>query len=176
MIRSILVAAMAALTWASAAGAAEPTKAPRQLAQSCDPTFGGKYGVLLRRLRIPSDRGQYGACRDYGSWSGTSYKGHTNLPPGAYWTYSYPYWYVWARRRGSSFSYGACGDLRRQVQRHAAPAAHPGRPGPVRQLPRLRPLVGQLLSRLHQPAERLLGILLPLLDHLGAPQLAAARR
>ncbi len=110
MIRSILVAAMAALTLASAAGAAEPTKAPRQLAQSCDPTFGGKYGVLLRRLRIPSDRGQYGACRDYGSWSGTSYKGHTNLPPGAYWTYSYPYWYVWARRRGSSFSYGACGD------------------------------------------------------------------
>lgn len=113
MIRTILIAAVAALSWtgagASIANAAEPAKT-EQVAQACDPTFGGKYGILLRRLNIPSDRGQYGDCRDYGRWSGSSYKGFSNLPPGAYWTYSYPHWYVWARQQGATFSYGLCGD------------------------------------------------------------------
>lgn len=102
MIRTSLIAAVAALSWVSAAKAAEPAPAARlaktpQLAQACDPTFGGKYAILLRRLAIPGDRGQYGNCRDYGRWSGNSYRGYSNLPNG-FWVYSYPYWIIWARR------------------------------------------------------------------------------
>ncbi|MCW5774746.1 MAG: hypothetical protein KIT16_24080 [Rhodospirillaceae bacterium] len=68
----------------------------------CDPSFGGKYTGLVRRLEIPEDERQYGRCKDYGAWSGTDYKGHTNLPPHAFWTYSAPYWYVWANRAGAA--------------------------------------------------------------------------
>ena len=75
-------------------------------ASGCDPSFGGKYSGLLRQLPIPEDEGQYGKCRDYGAWSGTEYKGHTNLPPTAFWTYSAPNWYVWARRGAGSAAAG----------------------------------------------------------------------
>jgi hypothetical protein len=68
----------------------------------CDPSFGGKYSGLLRQLAIPEDSRQYGACHDYGRWAGGSYKGHTNLPPNAFWTYSAPNWYIWARRGGAA--------------------------------------------------------------------------
>jgi hypothetical protein len=77
---------------------------------ACDPTFGGKYRVLLRVLAVPRDAGQYGACNDYGPWQGTSYAGHINLPPGAYWSYSAPNWYVWAVRAGNPYHYGGCPD------------------------------------------------------------------
>jgi hypothetical protein len=63
----------------------------------CDPSFGGKYTGLLRRIRVPGDVQQYGRCRDYGRWSGYSYRGYTNLPNG-YWTYSAPHWYIWANQ------------------------------------------------------------------------------
>jgi len=63
-----------------------------------DPTFAGKYSEELRRLELPNDRGRYGACNDYGAWSGTSYAGHTGLPRG-YWVYSYPYWIIYAKRQ-----------------------------------------------------------------------------
>jgi hypothetical protein len=68
----------------------------------CDPSFGGKYTGLLRQLPIPEDEGQYGRCHDYGAWNGTEYKGHANLPPNAFWTYSAPNWYVWARQGGTA--------------------------------------------------------------------------
>ena len=62
-----------------------------------DPTFAGKYSNELRRLDIPEDRARYGVCKDYGTWTGTSYAGHTGLPQG-YWVYSFPYWIIYANR------------------------------------------------------------------------------
>ena len=64
---------------------------------ACDPSFGGKYVSLLRRISVPRDRRRYGLCRDYGRYSGSSWAGYRNLPPG-YWTYKYPHWYIWGRR------------------------------------------------------------------------------
>jgi len=80
---------------------------PRELKEPapshvCDPSFGGKYSALIRQLSIPEDQAQYGKCHDYGAWSGTEYKGHTNLPPTAFWTYSAPNWYLWARKGGAA--------------------------------------------------------------------------
>jgi len=69
---------------------------PSTQVQGClDPTFGGKYAGELKRLPVPDDRGQYGACNDYGEWTGDSYAGHANLPKG-YWVYSYPDWIIFA--------------------------------------------------------------------------------
>jgi len=64
---------------------------------ACDPSFGGKYVNLLRRISVPNDRQRYGLCRDYGRYSGSSWAGYRNLPRG-YWTYKYPHWYIWGRR------------------------------------------------------------------------------
>ncbi|MCZ6863296.1 MAG: LCCL domain-containing protein [Alphaproteobacteria bacterium] len=66
-------------------------------AKACDPSFGGKYVNLLRRIRVPQDRRRYGLCRNYGRYSGSSWAGYRNLPAG-YWTYKYPHWYIWGRR------------------------------------------------------------------------------
>jgi hypothetical protein len=66
-------------------------------AAGCDPSFGGKYVTLLRRIYVPQDARRYGRCRDYGRYTGSSWAGHHNLPPG-YWTYRYPHWYIWSRR------------------------------------------------------------------------------
>jgi hypothetical protein len=63
----------------------------------CDPTFGGKYGRLERKLRIPLDRKQYGMCRDYGRWEGTNYKGH-RFASGLYWTFDGTHWYLFRTR------------------------------------------------------------------------------
>jgi hypothetical protein len=78
------------------------TTEPPPTPAGCDPSFGGKYTGLLRQLPIPEDQGQYGRCHDYGAWNGTEYKGHANLPPNAFWTYSAPNWYVWARQGGTA--------------------------------------------------------------------------
>lgn len=96
---SIVASSLLILLGAVGPSSADSGSQP-QIAQACDPTFGGKYHGLIRRLRIAEDEGQYGPCRDYGAWQGNSYKGHTNLPPNAFWTYSAPYWYVWAGQGG----------------------------------------------------------------------------
>ncbi len=93
MIRQLSLMAVAAV-FALALFTSEPSA---QGAPGCDPSFGGKYRVLQRRIPVPGDAGQYGACKDYGRWSGNSYKGFSNLPNG-YWTYSAPHWYIWAQR------------------------------------------------------------------------------
>jgi hypothetical protein len=77
---------------------------------TCDPSFGGKYSGLLRQLVIPEDAQQYGNCHDYGLWQGTEYKGHANLPPTAYWTYSAPNWYLWAKSGDKASAPQACPD------------------------------------------------------------------
>lgn len=85
-------------------GAPPPTstlkQAPPPSESACDPSFGGKYSGLIRQLAIPEDAQQYGRCHDYGAWAGSEYKGHANLPPNAFWTYSAPNWYIWAQRGG----------------------------------------------------------------------------
>lgn len=53
-----------------------------------------KYSHLLRKIAVPEDQPGYGDFYDYGYWSGTSWHGHTDLPPG-YWVYVFPHWYIW---------------------------------------------------------------------------------
>jgi hypothetical protein len=76
----------------------------------CDPSFRGKYTNLIRQLAVPEDAQRYGTCHDYGPWQGSEYKGHVNLPPGAYWTYSAPNWYIWARRGTGAEPAAGCPD------------------------------------------------------------------
>jgi len=64
---------------------------------NCDPTFGGRYAGLVRKIYLPRDRRQYGMCRNYGRWNGTSYRGH-RFPRGLFWTYDGTHWYLFARR------------------------------------------------------------------------------
>jgi hypothetical protein len=85
----------------------EPPQPPQGTA--CDPSFGGKYLELIRQIAIPEDAQQYGRCHDYGAWAGTEYKGHTGLPPRAFWTYSAPNWYIWAKR-GDTAAQAGCPD------------------------------------------------------------------
>jgi hypothetical protein len=55
------------------------------------------YSGLMRRLYLPRDRRRYGRCREWGIWTGRSYRGHHNLPRG-YWVWHAPYWYIYRRR------------------------------------------------------------------------------
>jgi hypothetical protein len=89
---------------------AETAKSPQVAQITCDPTYGGKYSGLLRKLNIPADLRQYGRCRDYGRWGSSSYRGFNNLPRGAFWTYSFPHWYLWARKVTAPHRLGACAD------------------------------------------------------------------
>lgn len=63
----------------------------------CSPSWNGKYSGLIAKLNIPGDKGQYGACKNYGKWNASNYKGHS-VPSGSYWVYKAPHWYVWRNR------------------------------------------------------------------------------
>jgi hypothetical protein len=63
-------------------GKTTPTERPR-----------GRYRTLLRTFAVPSDHESYGDFYDWGYWSGTSYAGHDDLPPG-FWVYVAPNWYI----------------------------------------------------------------------------------
>ena len=54
---------------------------------------GRKYRKLLRKIEAENDQASYGEFNDWGYWSGTSYHGHKDLPPG-YWVYVTPCWYI----------------------------------------------------------------------------------
>lgn len=97
MIRVLLLAICATIPPFAGTAHAQ-TIGTKQLAQGCSPSMGGKYSGLLRKLHVPGDVRRYGRCRDYGRWSGSYYKGYGPLPRGAFWTYVYPHWYIWARR------------------------------------------------------------------------------
>jgi hypothetical protein len=58
----------------------------------------GKYGKLLRRIKVEGDKAGYGEFSDYGHWDGTSYAGYNDLPVG-YWVYVYPHWYIWGEMK-----------------------------------------------------------------------------
>ena len=61
--------------------------------QPAQPAAKGHYQHLVRQFEVAKDRDQYGDFYDYGFWSGTSYAGQENLPPG-YWVYLAPNWYI----------------------------------------------------------------------------------
>lgn len=63
----------------------------------CTPDWRGKYSGYVLKMHVPEDVRQYGYCNDYGRWNGTRYRGR-HVPPGSYWVYKYPYWYVWRVR------------------------------------------------------------------------------
>jgi hypothetical protein len=58
------------------------------------PSVYGKYRVLLRKINVPQDTNAYGQFTDYGMYTGNSWAGFNDLPPG-YWVYVYPNWYIW---------------------------------------------------------------------------------
>jgi len=68
-----------------------PNEAPQKA------TVDGKYADLVRVIYAPADANTYGAFKDYGASSFTSYAGQENLPAGAYWVYVAPNWYLWSR-------------------------------------------------------------------------------
>jgi hypothetical protein len=57
----------------------------------------GKYSDLLKVINVPGDQASYGQFNDWGHWTGTSWAGHNNLPPG-YWVYVAPNWYIWGKQ------------------------------------------------------------------------------
>jgi hypothetical protein len=61
---------------------------------------GAKYRDLLRKIRVDEDQSTYGEFYDYGYWSGTSWRGHGDLPPG-YWVYVAPCWYIYGEAQGA---------------------------------------------------------------------------
>lgn len=60
---------------------------------------GDKYSKLLRKISVKEDFSAYGEFHDYGHYTGSSWGGHDDLPPG-YWVYVYPHWYIFGRRIG----------------------------------------------------------------------------
>ncbi len=75
-----------------------PAPAPSMSPDMAAASVNGKYYNLLRSIYVPSDRSSYGDFYEWGYWSGSSWKGHTNLPHG-YWVYVYPNWYIWGNRK-----------------------------------------------------------------------------
>lgn len=88
MRRFQMVLTLLVLLLAGAAVQAQPTTPPPRAGAD------GKYASLLRVLPVPDDQAAYGEFNDWGHWTGNSYAGHDNLPPG-YWVYLHPNWYIW---------------------------------------------------------------------------------
>jgi hypothetical protein len=61
----------------------------------------GRYSNLLKQISVPNDRISYGDFCDFGYYAGTSYAGHTDLPPG-YWVYLHPNWYIFQSVQGEA--------------------------------------------------------------------------
>ena len=59
-------------------------------------SLGGKYSQLIKILNCPQDKARYGTFNDEGHNKAITYAG-VSVPEG-YWVYSYPKWYVWAKR------------------------------------------------------------------------------
>lgn len=66
-------------------------------AEQRDPSVGGKYFNLLQTVPCPSDIARYGAFRDWGRWSGSTYCGQQVRS--GYWVWVQPNWYIWGNRR-----------------------------------------------------------------------------
>src|SRR5207245_142803 len=79
---------------ASALGAIDPENKNLVDSAPARATVGGKYRKLLRKIKVEQDRQSYGTFHDWGHYTGDSWAGHVNLPPG-YWVYVYPHWYIW---------------------------------------------------------------------------------
>ena len=82
----------------SALGAIDPSNKALVDSAPARATVNGKYRKLLRKIKVEEDRQSYGNFYDWGHYTGTSWAGHNNLPPG-YWVYVYPHWYIWGEMR-----------------------------------------------------------------------------
>jgi hypothetical protein len=59
-------------------------------------SVGGKYSELIKIVPCPKDKAKYGEFNDEGYNKAITYAG-VSVQEG-YWVYSYPNWYVWAKR------------------------------------------------------------------------------
>lgn len=59
---------------------------------------GAKYSKLLRSIEVPQDQETYGDYYDWGYYTGTSWAGFNDLPPG-YWVYVAPKWHIFEKCR-----------------------------------------------------------------------------
>lgn len=89
----ILTGLMATFAWADS-----PEELPEKEALE-KAKVGDKYRKLLIKFRVESDYPSYKEFYDYGHYTGSSWKGHSDLPPG-YWVYVYPHWYIFGIRKG----------------------------------------------------------------------------
>lgn len=85
---------LVALELADTADAKKDEEARKQFADLTKATVNNKYQMLLRQFKVADDKDNYTEFNDYGQYSGTSYAGFDDLPPG-YWVYVAPYWYIW---------------------------------------------------------------------------------
>lgn len=83
---------------ASALAVIDPTNKALVDAAPARATVNGKYRKLLRKIKVEQDRQSYGNFHEWGHYTGDSWAGHNNLPPG-YWVYVYPHWYIWGEMR-----------------------------------------------------------------------------
>jgi hypothetical protein len=57
-------------------------------------TVDGKYGMLLRQIKVEKDKETYQDFKDLGYRSMPEYGDYKDLPAG-HWVYAAPYWYIW---------------------------------------------------------------------------------
>jgi hypothetical protein len=130
------------------------TKAPVARAAAAKPE-GAKYRGLLMKIRVDEDQSTYGEFYDYGYWSGTSWRGHGDLPPG-YWVYVAPYWHIYGEANSAPTALSPSpqrqvdlrriapvlarmreleqqvGSLRKELEQLVEPSPPPPPPSPVR--------------------------------------------
>jgi hypothetical protein len=101
MRRTMLCAALAACLLAlgplAKTAPEKPAAEEKTLAEALKKAaVNNKYQMLLRQIKVPNDKDNYGEFNDFGQYSGTDYAGLANLPKG-YWVYVAPYWYIWGQ-------------------------------------------------------------------------------
>ncbi len=87
----LLVVAVVALSAPQEDRVIPPSKISKDIIEKGN--VNGKYTDLFYVLKVPEDKGSYGAFSDYGWWKGGSWAGVKDTPAG-YWVYVEPYWLV----------------------------------------------------------------------------------
>ena len=94
LLAGVLAAGVVLPGWSNPRGKDPPAK-PLPLEEALQKArVEGKYGMLLRQIKVANDFDRYGNFRDVGSRNQSEYAGYQDLPAG-HWVYVYPYWYIW---------------------------------------------------------------------------------